>query len=364
MHFDDYGCRLETLSPRALNRATLQRQHLIAPTDMTPASMIEHLVGMQAQNPLDPYFGLWARLDGFDSATLAAMVTDRKVVRGSFMRGTIHLFTAEDAMAVHPVTRTVLERLFRSTPFFKDVAGVDLDAVLGTARSLLDEGPMTRARLAQELGEVFPDYPPASLAQAATYLTPVVQIPPRGVWGSTAAATWIPIDNFLGKSYGEDAMTLDEMVLRYLGAFGPAAVKDMRVWSGLAGLKEVFDRLRPGLRVYRDKSGAELFDLPDIDLPDPETPVPPRLLPEYDNVLLGHSDRSRFFTGDLLPAGWEGNVLVDGVFAGGWKREESVLRVRLSEPHRRDEKAVVDEADRLIARAWPDEVVEIRVSWI
>lgn len=107
MHFDDYGCRLETLSPRALNRATLQRQHLIAPTDMTPASMIEHLVGMQAQNPLDPYFGLWARLDGFDSATLAAMVTDRKVVRGSFMRGTIHLFTAEDAMAVHPVTRTV-----------------------------------------------------------------------------------------------------------------------------------------------------------------------------------------------------------------------------------------------------------------
>ncbi len=328
---------------------------------MTPAAMIEHLVGMQAQNPLDPYFGLWARLEKFDSATLAGMATNREVVRGSFMRGTIHLFTADDAMAVHPLTRTVLERVFRSTPFYKDLAGADVDAVLTTARSLLDRGPMTRAALARELGNVFPGYPPGSLAQAATYLTPVVQIPPRGVWGSTAAATWTPIDTFLDKQYGEGTR-IEELVVRYLAAFGPAAVKDMRVWSGLTGLKEVFDRLRPDLRVYRDESGAELFDLADMELPDPETPVPPRLLPEYDNVLLGHSDRSRFFTGDAVPAGWVGNVLVDGVFGGSWKRENSVLHLMLSSNRRREVETVVAEADRLIERAWPGEVDGVRVS--
>ncbi|HWB88240.1 MAG TPA: crosslink repair DNA glycosylase YcaQ family protein, partial [Acidimicrobiia bacterium] len=115
------------------------------------------------------------------------------------------------------------------------------------------------------------------------------------------------------------------------------------------------------LRTYRDESGVELFDLPEIELPDPDTPAPPRLLPEYDNVLLGHDDRSRFFKGDAIPKGWVGNVLVDGVFAGSWKRDGSVIELELTPHGLTDEQGARDEAVRLADRAWPDEIEEIRV---
>ncbi|HJS72406.1 MAG TPA: winged helix DNA-binding domain-containing protein [Acidimicrobiia bacterium] len=354
-----YRAGVETLSRRALNRATLERQHLLAFSDRSVAEMLEHLVGMQAQNPLDPYYGLWARLQDFDPAVLARMTTEREVVRGQFMRGTIHLFTADGAVAVHPLTKSVLERVFRSTQFSKDIAGVDLELLLSSGREQIEERPRTRAELARELTGMFPGVAPGSLAQAVTYLTPVAQVPPRGVWGSTGPAAWAPIDAFLGRPYG-DGISVDDLMIRYLAAFGPAGVKDMRVWSGLSGLSEIFDRLRPRLRTYRDEDGAELFDLPEIELPDPETPAPPRLLPEYDNVLLGHSDRSRFFEGDAVPPGWVGNVLVDGVYSGSWKRTGRALEVSLTERGLADEEAVHVEATRLAGMAWPGEVIEIR----
>ncbi len=113
-----------------------------------------------------------------------------------------------------------------------------------------------------------------------------------------------------------------DLALRYLNAFGPASVSDMRNWSGLTGLKDVFADLRPGLRVWRNEDGAELFDLADAEHPDVDMPAPPRLLPEYDNLLLGHADRSRFFDG-AVPPGWVGSVLVDGRYAGWWRHQGS-----------------------------------------
>lgn len=327
---------------------------------MPVADMIDHLVGMQAQNPLDPYYALWARLENFDPSDLATMTRDHEVVRGQFMRGTIHLFTADDALAVHPVTRSVLEKVFRSTQFSKDIDGVDTDALLGAARSMLEERPHTRAELAKELGSRWLEYPPASLAQAATYLIPVTQVPPRGVWGEKGPAAWTTIETFLGREYG-DGLPVDELAIRYLRAFGPASVKDMRNWSGLTGLREVFDRLRPRLRTYRDENGTELFDLPDIDLPDPETPAPVRLLPEYDNVLLGHDDRSRFFPDDAAPAGWVGTVLVDGQFAGDWKVNGQTLELSVVDRAAHEEEALHEEVERLIRLASLD-VEEVRLS--
>jgi hypothetical protein len=284
---------------------------------------------MQAQNPLDPYYALWSRVPQFDEQLLADGVERGGVVRAAAMRGTIHLFTAADYRRLQPVFADVLERVFRSTQFAKDLATIDRALLLAEARRLLGGQPMRRVDLARLLAETWRDVPEASLGQAATYLLPVVQVPPRGVWGRTGEARWALADDWMGGSTAEPA-TVDEVVTRYLRAFGPATVPDVRTWSGLTGLRDVVDRLRPQLRVWRTEDGAELLDLPDAIHPDPDTPAPVRFLPEYDNLLLAHADRSRFF-GDVFPPGWVGNLLVDGFYVGWWKPEKTkqgmVLRI-------------------------------------
>ncbi len=121
--------------------------------------------------------------------------------------------------------------------------------------------------------------------------------------------------------------------MRFLGAFGPATVADASTWSRLTGLREVLERLRPHLRTFRDERGRELFDLPDAPRPDPGTPAPPRFLPEYDNVLLSHDDRSRFIDDEHRPflfAGrgpHHGPVLVDGFLRGTWALDGTTLTI-------------------------------------
>ena len=290
--------------------------------------MIERLVGMQAQNHLDPYYALWARIEAFQPGELSNLVESRGALRVPLLRSTIHLVTARDCLTMRPILGSVLSRTFDSTSFAKDLEGVDRTALLTAARALLEERPRTRAELGPLLAEQWPERAPGSLAQAATYLLPVVQVTPRGLWNQKGPAAWTTIESWLGHSLGP-AGPPDELILRYLGAFGPAARKDMRVWSGLTGLADVVERLRENLVTFRDEHGIELFDLPEAPRPDPETPAPPRFLPEYDNLLLSHADRSRFFDGDLIPKGWVGNLLVDGMFAGGWKIERSKDRARL-----------------------------------
>src|SRR5918997_312805 len=118
---------------------------------------------------------------------------------------------------------------------------------------------------------------------------------------------------------------VEDVVVRYLAAFGPASVPDIRVWSGLPALREVVDRLHPRLRVFHDQDGREVYDLPDAPRPDPDTPAPIRFLPEYDNVLLSHADRSRVIPDGRsvpLPPGEgarTGTVLVDGEFRATWE---------------------------------------------
>ncbi|MBF5046628.1 winged helix DNA-binding domain-containing protein [Aggregicoccus sp. 17bor-14] len=352
------------LTPRALNRALLARQHLLQRAQLTVPQLLEHLVGLQAQAPNPPYYGLWSRLEGFRHEALSGLVQKRKVVRLALMRSTIHLVTARDALRLRPLVQPVLERGLKGN-HGRRLVGVDLEAVAQAGRALLEERPRTLSELGEALAPQFPRGAPESLAMAVRCLAPLVQVPPRGLWGVSGGAVHTTAEAWLGRA-PEATLTLDALVLRYLGAFGPASVKDVQTWCGLTRLDAVLERLRPRLAVFHDAQGRELFDLPEAPRPPEDAPAPPRLLAEWDNVLLSHAERSRiaraedlkvkvFTQNGIVP----GTVLLDGFVAGTWRlvreRAGTTLRIETFGPlSRRDRGPLGEEAERLLAFAAGD----------
>jgi hypothetical protein len=346
----------DVVTTRALNRALLARQLLLDRADLPVLGAVHHLVGLQAQLPLNPYVGLWSRLAGFRADELAGLLVDRRVVRLVLMRATIHLVTAEDCLAIRPLVQPVLDaELARHAELGPHLVGVDLEPVLAFARPLLAERPRTGAELRAAMAERFPDLHPGALAYACRNRLAAVQVPPRGVWGRTGQVALTTAEAWLGRPLAERP-SIDDVVLRYLAAFGPAAPADVAAWSRLTGMRAVLDRLRPRLRPFRDERGRELLDLPDAPRPDPATPAPPRFLPEFDNVVLSHADRTRVMADDdrrrLFGPGLpvRGLVLVDGFARASWAVEGDALVVRSAGPLTGDERDdVAAEGARLLA---------------
>jgi hypothetical protein len=318
---------------------------------------------MQAQAPNPPYIGLWTRVARFTFDELAQLVRDRRVVRLAMMRSTIHLVTASDAHRVRPLLQPMLEQAFKSSAHAKLLDGLDLATLAVSGQLAVDEQPRTFAELGAVLSRQWPDRDPSALAQGVRTRIPLVQVPPRGIWGESGQARHTSLDAWVGPPREASASSQD-LVLRYLAAFGPAGVNDVQVWSGLTRMREVIDMLRPQLITFRDGNGIELFDLPDAPRPDPDTAPPVRFLPEFDNILLSHSDRRRivsdtdrgrlFTVNGIIP----GSVLVDGFVRAFWKirssRREATLSVTPLRPlAKRDVTSITTEGQRLLAVAAP-----------
>lgn len=386
------------LTRAALNRALLARQHLLARATMPAVDLVGHLVGLQAQMPRSPYTTLWTRLDGFRHGELADALEGRQVARIAVMRGTIHLVTADDALELPGLTAPLYERdLRQNAQHGAGLRTLDLPALTETARALVEAEPRASTELGRLLGERWPDVAPATLAYGARGTLPLVQVPPRGVWGRSGATTWTTTRAWFGPDRAEQAPDLadpdvraaehERLVLRYLAAFGPASVQDAQTWSGLTGLREVVDRLRDRLVTFRAEPGPgsasvrELLDLPDAPRPDPQVPAPVRFLADFDNLTLSHADRTRVVSEEhrralttkngMAP----GTVLVDGRVAGTWavtrerldpgglraRRELATLTVRTLAPVAAATRAeLVAEAEGLV-RFVADDAAEHRV---
>jgi Winged helix DNA-binding domain len=319
----------QVLTNRQLNRSLLARQWLLERQSATAEEAIEHLVAMQAQEPPDPYTALWSRLEDFRADELSELIATKRAVRApSMLRTTIHLLTARDWLRLRPALQVVQEQGFRGSPFYRHVSSLDLDDVLAEGRRILDDRPRGGNELGKALAERWPGVDAVSLGYAVRSLVPVVQLPPRGLWRKGGRPVLATAEHWLGESVGTED-TVEELVLRYLAAFGPASVMDIQAWCWRTKLGEVVEGLRPRLVTYRDETGRELFDVPDGPFPDPDTPAPMRFYPIYDNAFLGYKDRSRLMRegvewgGD--PAAIEvfryGCFAVDGFIAGGWRHD-------------------------------------------
>jgi hypothetical protein len=347
------------LSYRDLNRALLARQLLLRRDDRPVLDAVRLLFGMQAQLPAPPYTGLWNRLVDFDPERLSALLTDRSVVRIGLQRGTIHLVTADDALMLRPLLQPVHDRALAGSNGDK-LDGIDVAAATAYGRQLLDAEPRTFAQLGELLQARFGGDAQA-FGRAIRTWVPLVQVPPRGLWGRTGPAAHTSIEHWLGRPLDTDPSP-DEMFLRYLAVYGPASVKDAQTWCGLTRLGEVAKRLRPRLLTFRDENNVELFDLPDAPRPGGDVPAPVRFMAEWDNVLLSHADRGRiigdphkkhvFTVNGVMP----GTVLVDGFVGALWrittaKGVATVTVTALDELSTRTRKEIEAEGLRLLAFA-------------
>ena len=413
------------LSLRALNRATLARQLLLDRSALTPAQAITHLAGLQAQAPLAPYVGLWTRLAAFRPDHLENLLNERGVLRAHLMRNTVHLVTTADYLKFRPLFQPPMDRALAGN-WGRRLTGVDLAELREVAAVLLAETPLTRVALARALAPRWPGHDPAALAHAASHLLPLVQVPPRGLWHQSGPAAFMLASAWLGgrtpaafmlasawlggrapaappapggtpdnpgprgmpdyhapvspsvtsissvppaavSPPAPAGLAAEELVLRYLAAYGPASVADIQAWSGLTRLREVTERLgappSARLRPLAGPDGAALLDLADAPAtPDPDTPAPPRFLPEYDNLLLSYAERSRVIPHSRpvpLPPGngaSGGTLLVDGCWRADWKivKEQGVLEVRPFVPlSAADRDAVAAEGQRLLGFVRP-----------
>jgi hypothetical protein len=313
-----------TLTARQLNRALLARQLLLKRERVSVRAAIHAAGGLQSQEPKDPFVALWSRIDSFKSRQLLAAAESRAIVRGTFLRATIHTATADDFAAFRLLLQPVIHRELQIRREFGG-GGFDRLKLESAARALLARGPLSAQQLGEALASKFPKAQGAAgLARWIRTGIPLIMAPTDDRWGYSRPPRFAAADQWLDQPL-DAGRSAEDLVLRCLSAIGPAGSADIRTWSGLKGIKPILESLRPRLAVFKDESGRELFDVAGAPRPDAETPAPVRFLPEYDNVFLSHADRGRIMHaahGRHFTQAGNGRrlrtVLVDGFVRAGW----------------------------------------------
>jgi hypothetical protein len=335
------------LTCRALNRALLARQLLLARGDMPLPAALTQIAGIQAQYAPAMYVGVWSRLEGFERDALTRALEDRSVIQATLMRSTIHLVAPGDYW---PFALAVREARRRS--WLRSVRGFTAPQMAGAARTVrraLAGGPRTRGEIEELVGK--------DRARGVGLWVDMVRVPPSGTWERRRADLYGLAEDWLNAAPVAPAAAVDHLVSRYLRGFGPATRTDITTFTGqrLGELKPVLARLE--IERHESEDGEELLDVPGALLPDPDTPAPVRFLPVWDATLLVHARRTGLLPADMRPRVFSvkkphgtPTFLVDGAVAGAWRYQDG--RVSLEPWTRLDratQRAVADEAERLAA---------------
>jgi hypothetical protein len=317
------------LSLRDLNRATLARQLLLTREKLKVPAAIERVAGLQAQLAVPPYVGLWSRLSSFKRDDLVNAFEDHSVVRAPFLRGTLHAVTSTDYLRFRSVLTSVFAGAIQGMPEER-LEGIDAPALAAEARPFLEEAPRTQDEVRNFLAARHPKLDVRMMGHVVRMHLPLVQVPEAdaGPWRFPSMPRFALSDSWIGKPVAKNNAP-DELIRHYLAAFGPANARDFQTWSALPAMRDAFERLRPELQMVHDEAGRELFDLQNAPLPGGDAPAPPRFLPEFDNILLAHTDRTRVVADEhrkqvFLPGlRVAATILIDGFVAGTWKCERS-----------------------------------------
>jgi hypothetical protein len=190
--------------------------------------------------------------------------------------------------------------------------------------------PWFLALLARE----FPDVDERALGYATRLRLPLVMVPTADRWGFPRDSRFTLAEDWIGKPLARRPATA-KLLSRYLAAFGPASAADFQTWSGLKGAREVIEGMGDKLVAFEDERGRALYDLPDAPRPGADVAAPVRFLPDFDNLVLGHDDRSRVIADEHRARVATKNLrikatfLVDGVVAGTWRVERNGRRASL-----------------------------------
>lgn len=327
------------LSTRALTRTLWVRQQFVPDhrTVTGTTQMVGHLIGLQAQDNLPPYLSLAARIDDFEPSDLSDRLEDRTLVRLFSMRGTVHVLTADDALQLRGWVQPALDRVSGTNQTSRPANHLTTEQLDAVVRSHLGDGAKPHSDIGKVLAEVHPDVPEEALRHVTRERLPLLQVPPRGLWKRSGGVVYAYVDSYLGRPFVE--ADVEELVLRYLAAYGPATAADMTKWSMVTRLGPVFTAMAKAdrLTTYVDDKGRALYDVPGAPIADEDLALPVVMLGTYDNVFLSHADRDRIAPDDarkrwMGPNGGVGATLfVDGLLAGSWRHDGDTFEV---EPYR------------------------------